>query len=509
MAVQTQNRPAGDAARTFDAVPLIAGLLALIGLGLIGALVNGIIEVLNVRGVDENLGTTLLRFLNTYGIVVPLLQIAFGIGLLRLTARFMRRNIVAAVWARQFLLWMLVLVAVLTLQAFNRAFSSDPDAFGLGLGLALGLAVTLAAYWWIGANLDRFDGIETLEQTNARSAWNLLVPTLILLVLVAARPLEATFIASLTDRRFASADEYGFVGIENYARLLGVRLDVIDCTPLDAGGCQIDEAGAVVYPRPRDVLDESYRELRFRDIGVITVGSSQLIISARDRDFFEAIGNTLLFTVISVTLELIFGLFVAMVINSKFPGRGIMRAAMLVPWAIPTIVSAKLWDVMLQDNRSGVVNDFLIRIGFIAQSQAWLAQTNLQIPALIAIDVWKTTPFMALILLAGLQTIPGDIYEAADVDGANKMRQFFQLTLPLLRPTVAVALVFRTLDAVRVFDVFQVLLERQRLSMATYNYYTLVSSQELGYASAIGVVIFIIILLFTVGYVRILGVSAE
>ncbi|PJF25104.1 MAG: sugar ABC transporter permease, partial [Phototrophicales bacterium] len=104
---------------------------------------------------------------------------------------------------------------------------------------------------------------------------------------------------------------------------------------------------------------------------------------------------------------------------------------------------------------------------------------------------------------------PSDIYEAADVDGANKVRQFFSLTLPLLRPTIAVALVFRTLDAVRVFDVFNVLLGRQQLSMATYNYETLVTSQQLGYASAIGVVIFIIILLFTIGYVRILGVSAE
>jgi trehalose/maltose transport system permease protein len=148
-------------------------------------------------------------------------------------------------------------------------------------------------------------------------------------------------------------------------------------------------------------------------------------------------------------------------------------------------------------------------VGLIDRSQAWLANTDLQLPAIVAVDVWKTTPFMALILLAGLQVIPSDIYEAADVDGAGRFRRFFSITLPLLRPTIAVALVFRTLDAVRVFDVFQVLLGRQRLSMATYNYEALVSNQQFGYASAIGVVIFVIILIFTVIYVRALGVTAE
>jgi len=127
---------------------------------------------------------------------------------------------------------------------------------------------------------------------------------------------------------------------------------------------------------------------------------------------------------------------------------------------------------------------------------------------LIAIDVWKTTPFMALILLAGLQVISGDIYEAADVDGASKVRQFFSITLPLLRPTIAVALVFRTLDAIRVFDLFQVLLNG-RYSMATYNYNVLIRQQDFGYASAVGVIIFVIILVFAIAYVRILGVNRE
>jgi trehalose/maltose transport system permease protein len=129
--------------------------------------------------------------------------------------------------------------------------------------------------------------------------------------------------------------------------------------------------------------------------------------------------------------------------------------------------------------------------------------------SIIAVDVWKTAPFMALLLLAGLQTIPADIYEAADVDGASKVRQFFTITLPLLRPTIGVALIFRTLDALRAFDVFQVLLDSTRPSLARYNYDQLVLNQKDGYASTVGVVIFIMILIFTVLYVRFVGIEQE
>ncbi len=129
--------------------------------------------------------------------------------------------------------------------------------------------------------------------------------------------------------------------------------------------------------------------------------------------------------------------------------------------------------------------------------------------SIVAVDVWKTAPFMALLILAGLQIIPGDLYEAAAVDGASKFRQFFSITLPLLRPTIAVALIFRTLDALRAFDVFAVLLDTTRPSMASYNYNRLVLTRSDGYASAVGVMIFIFILLFTVIYVRFVGIERE
>jgi trehalose/maltose transport system permease protein len=128
---------------------------------------------------------------------------------------------------------------------------------------------------------------------------------------------------------------------------------------------------------------------------------------------------------------------------------------------------------------------------------------------MIVIDVWKTTPFMALLLLAGLQLISREIYEAADVDGASKWRQFWSMTIPLLRPAIAVALIFRTLDALRVFDVFQIVLAQSRYSMASYTYYQLIGARAMGYSSASSVVIFLLILVFAMAYIRLLGVESE
>ena len=130
-------------------------------------------------------------------------------------------------------------------------------------------------------------------------------------------------------------------------------------------------------------------------------------------------------------------------------------------------------------------------------------------PAMVAIDVWKTTPFMALLILACLQLIPKDVYEAADVDGASPLRQFWSVTLPMLRPTLAVALVFRTLDALRVFDLFQIVLAQSRYSMASFSYYELINDRAMGYSSASGTIIFLLIFVFAVSYIRILGVQAE
>ncbi|BAD60399.1 sugar ABC transporter permease [Nocardia farcinica] len=160
--------------------------------------------------------------------------------------------------------------------------------------------------------------------------------------------------------------------------------------------------------------------------------------------FWTAVGITLFFTVITVTLEATIGLGMAMVMGKTFAGRSLLRAAVLIPWAIPTAVTARLWEFMFQYD--GVVNRVL-GTHILWTSDPWAARF-----AVIVADVWKTTPFMALLILAGLQVIPNDVYEAAKVDGASAWQRFTQITLPLLKPALMVAILFRTMDALRMFD---------------------------------------------------------
>jgi trehalose/maltose transport system permease protein len=186
-----------------------------------------------------------------------------------------------------------------------------------------------------------------------------------------------------------------------------------------------------------------------------------------------------------------------------------MRAAMLVPWAIPTVVSAQMWKWMYHDIY-GVINDLLVnKLHLLASNIAWVADPATSIPAIAAVDIWKTTPFVALLLLAGLQVIPSDIYEAANVDGANKVQQFFSLTMPLLRPAILVTLIFRTLDSLRVFDVFYVMFGNRQdtQTMAIYDQQNIVAFSDMGYGGAISVAIFLVIGIFVVGYVTFLKVE--
>jgi len=256
-----------------------------------------------------------------------------------------------------------------------------------------------------------------------------------------------------------------------------------------------------------------YSVLKYKLDGVTPpsfVGFGNYVFILTDPDFWLAVQNTLIFSVFSVTLECVLGLTVALVANSNFKGRSILRVAILIPWAIPTVVSSKIWAWMFNDIY-GVVNVLLVNFHLIPQKIAFLATPATALPVIIAVDVWKTTPFMALLLLAGLGLIPGDLYEAAAIDGASKIRQFFSLTLPLVMPTLLVALIFRTLDALRVFDIFYVMVGGQgnMATMAIYNQQWLVSFLDAGTGSAASVIILVIIMAFVVLYTRFSKTSFE
>ena len=348
-----------------------------------------------------------------------------------------------------------------------------------------------------------------LGNEEEKLALKLLLPAFLILVIIALYPLGQVFYTSFTDKEFASSTETNFVGLDNYKALLSVTVKELPPVIDEKTGEQAvdEESGQKIFERPIRVLPRDPH--LYRPSFEFSFFGNKYVVGARTPDFIRSLWNTLLFTFFSVFFETLLGLIVALVVNSEFRGRGAMRAVMLVPWAVITVVSARMWEWMFEPTRAGLFNMLGERFGFIEGSFAFLSNNSLQLPAIIAVDVWKTTPFMALLILAGLQLIPNELYEAAEMDGASKFRQFFNITLPLLKPSLAVALIFRTLDALRVFDVFQVMLSQKRYSMASFNYFQLISARQMGMASAIGVIIFIIIFAFAVLYMKSLGVDTE
>jgi len=237
------------------------------------------------------------------------------------------------------------------------------------------------------------------------------------------------------------------------------------------------------------------------------VGVENYVEMFQNPDFLVGFVNTVIFTVVSVTLEFIIGLGIALAVNRAFRGRGLVRAAILVPWAFPTVISAVMWRLMFQD-QVGIINYVANAIGII--SQPILSSETLLLIGAILVDVWKTTPFMALLLLAGLQTIPGDVYEAAKVDGANVMQRFFRITLPLLKPAILVAVLFRTLDAYRVYDLFWAVSDRQLESLSTFVYKGVRISQ-LMFAPGNAAAVFIFVTAFAIAlfFIRVLGMQTS
>jgi trehalose/maltose transport system permease protein len=256
-----------------------------------------------------------------------------------------------------------------------------------------------------------------------------------------------------------------------------------------------------------------YSLLKYKLDGVTPpsfVGIDNYLFIFSDSDFWHAVWVTLIFSFFSVTIEAVLGLTVALVANSKFKGRTFLRIAVLIPWAIPTVVSSQIWRWMFNDIY-GVVNVILANLHIIPHKLAWLATPETALPVIIAVDVWKTTPFMSLLLLAGLQLIPSDLYEAASIDGATGIRKFFAITLPLVTPTLLVALIFRTLDALRVFDIFYIMVGGQgnMATVAVYNQQQLIQFLDAGVGSATSVIILLFIMFFVVIYTRFSKTSFE
>ncbi|WP_200885649.1 carbohydrate ABC transporter permease [Azospirillum argentinense] len=229
------------------------------------------------------------------------------------------------------------------------------------------------------------------------------------------------------------------------------------------------------------------------------VGLDNYLWLLRDPVWWRAVRNTLVFTVVSVGIETALGLGIALILNAHLPGRGLLRAAVLIPWAIPTVVSAQMWGWMFHD-LYGVVNAALMGLGVIAEPRAWTADPDLALPVVIAVDVWKSTPFMALLILAALQMLPRDLYEAARVDGVHPVKVFLRITLPLIRPALMVAVLFRTLDALRVFDLMYVLTgnSRSTMSMSVYARQYLIDFQDVGYGSAAATLLVLVLAVATV-----------
>lgn len=294
-----------------------------------------------------------------------------------------------------------------------------------------------------------------LMQQRVRAAQLFLLPMLLALAVVAGWPLLRSIYFSFTDASLNNIDGAEWIGFGNYLRV------------------QTLDSGAV----------------RYRGLLV-------------DPAWWNAVWNTLRFAVLSVSLEAVLGMLVALVLNAEFRGRGIVRAAILIPWAIPTIVSAKMWSWMLND-QFGILNDLGMRLGLLSQKVAWTATADTAMTAVLIVDIWKTTPFMALLILAGLQMVPKDIYEAAEIDGVHPVKQFFKITLPLVRPALMVAIIFRLLDALRIFDLIYVLTPNSSATktMSVLARENLFDFDKFAYGSAMSTLLFLIIALLTILYI--------
>lgn len=260
-----------------------------------------------------------------------------------------------------------------------------------------------------------------------------------------------------------------------------------------------------VYPVLSVLFMSLHRKLLLFDISEYTGFDNYRFLLADDR-FWNAFDNTVYFTAMSVSLELLLGLGIALLLNRTFRFRGIVTALVLVPWAIPTVVSARMWEWMYNTD-FGILNHLL------GMKINWLGSPFWAMNAAIVMDVWKTTPFVAILLLAGLKMIPRDLYQAARIDGAGAWSIFRRITLPLLMPVVLVVIIFRTMDAFRVFDAVYVLTgggpANTTETLSIYAYKVLFQTLQFGYGSTLAIVVFLCVGAISLLYLRALKAEVE
>lgn len=261
----------------------------------------------------------------------------------------------------------------------------------------------------------------------------------------------------------------------------------------------------VAYP-VLSTIWSSFTNAKIQNLNPEFVGMDNYVKAFKDPLVKSSLVFTVGFTVIATSLETVLGMMLALIMNRKFKGQGLVRAIILIPWAIPTIVSGMMWQFMFAEGY-GIINQLLLKSGMIEASIPWLTNARWSFLAIVIADTWKTSPYMSLMLLSGIQTIPVELYESASIDGANAWNKFRYITLPLLKPVLMVSLLFRTVQSFRIYDLICALTNggpaNSTQSLTMYTVKTYFNFGNTGYGAALAMLTFavsmVIALLFADG----------
>ena len=271
----------------------------------------------------------------------------------------------------------------------------------------------------------------------------------------------------------------------------------------------------IIYPMLYSI-DISLHKVGIAEFGDLTkarwVGLQNYLDPLLSRQFWDIIYRTSYITVISVAGSMLIGLLVALVLNQNFVGRKLVRVLILIPWVLPTLAITSTW-VWIYNGNYGALNGLLYQLGLIGKYRTWLGDLNLVTYAIILVKVWKEIPFVALILLASLQTIPRELYEAAKIDGANIWANFLHITIPLLRPTILVALVLQTMWTFRIFDIVYAMTQggpaNKTMVIAYWTYMQAFKFNHYGTGAALAYIVTIFLMLLSLVYIRLISTNVE